>query len=524
MKRDDFTAAVKKLLRERVGHRCSNPECRVPTSGPSDPGKALNVGDAAHITAAAEGGPRYDPTISPDQRSAFENGIWLCTKCARIVDSSISNHSVDLLRQWKSQAEENAANEVGRPLPRAEAASEAVAAIVARAPTISTSLIDNAHAAARAGLEKLDNRFSISSTHDRGITTIGVQANEPVPLKMTIACTPENSAASMMEALFATGDTAVIPLESVQITGSPLFDHIQNETNKYGTGRLEFAPPQKTGKIKGTLISADGKASVRLDDWQCQIRSGYQRITISAQCFDGSTLLSVSLDPAEPSAIGFEIGFNFGNWLGNTVDSLECLDELHRFLRLLAEGWKLDIEVKYRGDSLVHGSVAFDGVVDKLTLIEYIRQVRTLSRAIRRPIRIRRGIVTREDRVALSEYIAGIDLNGFVDPEPQNASDPTAFVYVTDAQNFQPALNAQEPLMISFVLKPTEINLFGSPFQLPQKRIILKNVIPRVDSECTELRDGDSVQMRFERAPGFSQSIAFSDLSGCENSRGGKTG
>jgi hypothetical protein len=73
---DDFPESVKRVLASRAGSLCSRPECRAWTSGPQDdPGKALNVGVAAHITAASPGGPRYDPGLLPEQRSAAENGI-----------------------------------------------------------------------------------------------------------------------------------------------------------------------------------------------------------------------------------------------------------------------------------------------------------------------------------------------------------------------------------------------------------------------------------------------------------------
>jgi hypothetical protein len=56
MARDDFTKETIETLAKRVGSRCSNPGCRAWTNGPhSDPSKALNVGVAAHITAAAPG-------------------------------------------------------------------------------------------------------------------------------------------------------------------------------------------------------------------------------------------------------------------------------------------------------------------------------------------------------------------------------------------------------------------------------------------------------------------------------------
>lgn len=55
--RDDFSESTKRLLANRAGVRCSNPNCRQPTSGANtDPNKSTNIGVAAHICAAAPGG------------------------------------------------------------------------------------------------------------------------------------------------------------------------------------------------------------------------------------------------------------------------------------------------------------------------------------------------------------------------------------------------------------------------------------------------------------------------------------
>jgi hypothetical protein len=112
----DFTLKTKRLLASRVGYVCSNPDCRAPTSGPClEANKTVNAGDAAHITAASQNGPRFDPSLSAEQRRGYENGIWLCVLHARIVDQEDSRHSVELLRRWKSQAEAHATEALGRP-------------------------------------------------------------------------------------------------------------------------------------------------------------------------------------------------------------------------------------------------------------------------------------------------------------------------------------------------------------------------------------------------------------------------
>lgn len=111
--RDDFTAATKKTLAKRVGYRCSSPNCRRHTSGPhSVSEKTLNIGVAAHITAAAYGGPRFSETLTPEARRELDNGIWLCQNRAKLVDNDVMRYSESVLRDWKTLAEDKALKNV----------------------------------------------------------------------------------------------------------------------------------------------------------------------------------------------------------------------------------------------------------------------------------------------------------------------------------------------------------------------------------------------------------------------------
>ena len=86
--RDNFDTKTKEIIANRVGYQCYNPNCRKPTTGPQENNhKAINIGVAAHITAAAEGGPRYEPELTSEERKSSENGIWLCQNCAKLVDN-----------------------------------------------------------------------------------------------------------------------------------------------------------------------------------------------------------------------------------------------------------------------------------------------------------------------------------------------------------------------------------------------------------------------------------------------------
>ncbi len=106
MRKGDFRKHVKEALVKRVGYMCSNPDCNKHTSGPHiDNDKAAIIGVAAHITAASEGGPRYEENLSSIGRKSALNGIWLCENCATMIDKDPMKYSVVKLFDWKSRAE-----------------------------------------------------------------------------------------------------------------------------------------------------------------------------------------------------------------------------------------------------------------------------------------------------------------------------------------------------------------------------------------------------------------------------------
>jgi tetratricopeptide (TPR) repeat protein len=126
MSRDDFPLPVLRRLAQRAGHRCSNPDCRRDTSGPaSTDDEAVNIGVAAHITAASAGGPRFIPHLTPAQRSAINNGIWLCQSCAKLIDNDEERFTTAVLATWKTSAELQAKLRLQTP-PRPQDADEPI--------------------------------------------------------------------------------------------------------------------------------------------------------------------------------------------------------------------------------------------------------------------------------------------------------------------------------------------------------------------------------------------------------------
>ena len=105
--RDDFTPRTKSDLALRASHHCSL--CKCSTVGPSEEASnaVTNIGVAAHICAAApgQGARRYDATMTPEERSHIENGIWLCASCSVLIDRDEGRFTVENLRNIKRDHE-----------------------------------------------------------------------------------------------------------------------------------------------------------------------------------------------------------------------------------------------------------------------------------------------------------------------------------------------------------------------------------------------------------------------------------
>lgn len=116
-KRDEFSSKTKRALAERVAWRCSFPGCSKITIGPrlNESNKVVIMGEAAHITAAAPGGARYEEGMSREERRDIGNGIWMCVHHATLVDKDADNFPAKTLRNWKRLAENEAYKAVCSP-------------------------------------------------------------------------------------------------------------------------------------------------------------------------------------------------------------------------------------------------------------------------------------------------------------------------------------------------------------------------------------------------------------------------
>jgi hypothetical protein len=73
-----------------------------------------NVGVAAHISAAAPGGRRYDPTMTSEERASIENAIWLCANHSTLIDRDETTYTRAAITAWRTEHEARIKQELER--------------------------------------------------------------------------------------------------------------------------------------------------------------------------------------------------------------------------------------------------------------------------------------------------------------------------------------------------------------------------------------------------------------------------
>lgn len=103
----ELTDKTIKRLFALSGNNCAFPGCALPIVD-----KAGTVtGEICHITARSPGGPRYDQSLSDQDRNGSGNLLLLCGHHHKVIDSQYQIYTVDVLLDMKSVHEKVA----GRP-------------------------------------------------------------------------------------------------------------------------------------------------------------------------------------------------------------------------------------------------------------------------------------------------------------------------------------------------------------------------------------------------------------------------
>jgi hypothetical protein len=104
--RRSYSDRTLKLLWGRAAGRCAIPECRIELfSEATDYDPIVVIGDIAHVSAAADEGPRAAAAMTPAQRNDYDNLVLLCKNCHTRIDGQPGAYSVARLLDVKQAHE-----------------------------------------------------------------------------------------------------------------------------------------------------------------------------------------------------------------------------------------------------------------------------------------------------------------------------------------------------------------------------------------------------------------------------------
>lgn len=109
---------TKIILAFGTGGRCTLPSCNRPLAREEKHHGQVLVGQAAHIAGERPGSPRYDAAMTPEERNAPGNLIYLCPDCHRLIDRAWRNYPTNRLHAFKQEREQSVQQDRVAAMPR----------------------------------------------------------------------------------------------------------------------------------------------------------------------------------------------------------------------------------------------------------------------------------------------------------------------------------------------------------------------------------------------------------------------
>lgn len=505
MSRDEFKRSVVDKLKARVTSRCSNPSCRVPTSAPSGDDQVNNIGIAAHITAAAPGGARYDKTLSPDQRKAIENAIWLCSNCASRIDRDEGRYPVSVLREWKKQAESAASEELGRKLPDKDDATNNVAMALTGLPRkFLPSAIKNVHNAVGKTLENLDPRFIIKTAHKEDCTTIEIGAKEEVDFSLRIRNLAAKDFKEKYRKLLEHGEELELDSSSVDIEGSVLLREV------FQSGMLKFSPRKLTCIQKLWLVGFDGE----LDHFETifgSIQFGTKSFKFSGMaCKD---IFGFSYKEEENKIANINIELRFESWDQRDINHLPYFDKIYGLFEKLQKNWAMFSSFENDGVELFRiGPIRlgeWNYINDNWRFLHYVRCCRVVSKALSAELNF-----SDEFECSADDYRKVCDAADIILGKKSFGRDSlrgSISCEVILSEENRDLLRTRNPIKIVHIQRPERIRAFRCELEIPERRMIIDGVLPKVDADLFNLEIGSAIRVEWLPQENFHCTIQYVD-------------
>ncbi len=514
--RDDFPEKTKDKLSKRVGLRCSNPDCRVPTSAPSNESDDAinNIGVAAHICAAAsgKGARRYDSNMTPEQRKSFNNGIWLCDNCSTKIDKDETTYTVELLNEWKKQAEENARLEQGTKLPKKEDTIDTLKiALTGHPKKMLVDAIDNVHKASSQSLEMLDPRFNVKTFYHEDVTEFFVYPKETVPFKMNVQECHTIEFKKQFIDFINYGEDLKIDNKAINLQGLPIIEFLFSEC----TGTLTISPTSQRKRkcvMKLWFVEPETNKVETFDDIHGEIRDGNKGFTFKGSACDELFYINLKIDPLENSTTS-NLSILFEKWNNTDINKLPYFNKILSFILKLVESWELNGCLEIDGDELgaFKRNKNGDDYISYYYPIKYIELCQQISKFTNTHILFSEDFDCSTKKYNhISEVVDIINGKIYKKDDGYSASFEWAVPENFESEDFFESLKNSSCLAFQWIEDCGEtIELFNKKIEMPPKFIMIESVIAEIDKDISFLKAGDIVQVNLIPQENFSCKISY---------------
>ena len=508
--RDDFSQTTKNLLATQVALLCSFPGCGALTQGPhTNSDKRTNVGVAAHICAAAPGGPRYDPNMSKAERKSPENGIWMCHTHGTLIDNDYQKYSVAELHRWKKDAIARAETGVGRKLiTEAEAQQQGMSLVAQFAQNTlgvsdKTTLIRHVHQSATDAMERLDPRFKVTSSFSGEATEYTIEAKENAELTLQLPA----ALATKIERLQKYGEPADLQPGEFNIAGSQLFADIKKHN-----ASLHISPHKTNAELTLEFLNKDGSV-IGPGEFAGYTEAGSEAIKFTGDTF-GRLLTFTFQAGSKRQQANFSLSINYEQWEGKPLTRLSYLSKMLKFMEAMEESSDIKLHLHYEGEPAFSALVDFDkNKVDVLVITKFLSAARYICEKTGQKIQFQM------DRFAFSEK----DFRDLLNIESllrekqhlrkQDLQRPITLKIVFEEERRDQVFEYLNGKVKNFIELEQGINfeLMGQNLSLPDKRTSIKNVIPSTETNISTLKNGDELDIVLIPQDDFSLTIEFTE-------------
>lgn len=374
-KRHEFLESTKRLLRESVANFCSKPGCGVLTvASQIDECSLSNVGVAAHICAAAPGGPRYKPEQTKAERRGFDNGIWLCTTCSTLIDADDGSYSEELLRDWKSQALTYARGNVGKQLlPKEEIESKTLKNTLdyvsgkdtifsADVPSKMVGFIDD-------HLNQLDSRFSVQTSIINGATLRNITPlSSDADFSLSMSKSDGEEFQANMEVMIETGKPVKLSGDRFKFTGSKLFEAIGNDVS--GSSELVITPAST--KVTVGLYAISKSQQIFLGGFKGKQFNLKQGLKFEALAFNKLIKISCFCDISATKKTKIKCNYVISTslWDGKSINRIPLFHRLLKAKEVLQSGGGLSIGLEFENGQSIDPMPMLEGNQERLKLFK----------------------------------------------------------------------------------------------------------------------------------------------------------